>query len=202
VRKLCLLKGREAYIFLPVSLFDLFDKLVSRNMLNLQNIPGFLRNLKKILGLFLIASLASGCQSLINVKPVATEPDLVSERIAKAAETASLSLNDISGIEQQRTPAPAPVDYTTASDAMIQPITLRWSGPAEQIVQTLSSRAGFSFRTKGNPPPVALTVTIDVYQQPIVEVLHSIGLQLGQRADLAVNGRTNVIEIRYAPADK
>lgn len=116
---------------------------------------------------------------------------------------ASQSLNTIAGIEQQRSPAVSYVeDYPTAPPSMTQAITVKWTGPIEQITETLASRAGLRFRSKGNPPPIPITVMVDVYKQPLVEVLRDIGLQAGHRADLTVDGQSGFVEIRYAPVDK
>lgn len=149
----------------------------------------------------LLAGLAvAGCNSY-STAPVATEPDLVGTRIAQSAEKASKALETISGIEQQRFPVAPPDDFSAMPPNMTQPITVRWTGPVEQIVQTLAQRAGLRYNTRGKPPSVPITVAIDVYQQPLVEVLRSIGLQAGRRADVNLDGQTGVIEIRYAAAD-
>jgi len=137
------------------------------------------------------------------VQPVATEPDLVGVRIAQAAEKASDALNSISAIEQQKSPAAPPQeDFSGAPPQMLQPVTIRWTGPIDQISRTLASKAGLGFRTKGRTPPVPVTVSLDVYQQPLIHVLRDIGLQAGQRADLNVDALGGVVEIRYAPFDK
>jgi defect-in-organelle-trafficking protein DotD len=155
----------------------------------------------KRIALPLAVLVLAGCSG--SAVPVATEPDLVGTRVAQAAEKASLALDSISGIEQQRSPLPPPVaDYSAAPQTMMQPITIRWTGPIEQITQLMANQAGLQFRTQGRPPAVPLTVVVDVYEKPLIEVLRSIGLQAGQRADLNVDGQTGVIEIRYAPADK
>lgn len=151
----------------------------------------------------LLAGLAlSGCMSPV-VTPVAAEPDLVGTRIAQATEKASEALNTIAGIEQQRTPIKATdEDYSAASPALTQPITVRWSGPIEQMAQTLAARAGLGFKVIGTRPSSPVTINVDVYQSPLMDVLRDIGLQAGNRADLTVNSRSNVVEIRYAPVDK
>ncbi|MDD5585654.1 MAG: DotD/TraH family lipoprotein [Alphaproteobacteria bacterium] len=154
----------------------------------------------KKIALLLAGLFIAGCS--ITPVSVATEPDLVGTRIAQAAEKASAALDSISGIEQQRSPLPPVEDYSTAPAGMMQPITIKWTGPIEQITQMLANRAGLRFRTSGRPPAVPLTVVVDVYQKPLVEVLRSVGLQAGQRADVNVDGQTGVVEIRYAPADR
>ncbi len=153
--------------------------------------------------LLLTGLVVSACANNQTVTPLATEPDVVSVRIADSAEKASRALDVIAGIEQQRGPAtPAVEDYSNAPPAFTQLITVKWTGPIEQITQTLATKAGMNFRAQGQTPPVPLTVNVDVYQQPLVEVLRNIGLQAGQRADLSVDGRGGTIEIRYAPVDK
>jgi len=137
-------------------------------------------------------------------KPIATEPDIVSVKLAQAADKASVALDGIANIEQQRNPAVPPMqdDYASASANMMQPVTLRWSGPIEQVARTLAERAGLRFRVKGRQPAVPLIVNVDAYQQPILHVLRDIGLQAGTRADLAINQSEGVVEVRYAAADQ
>jgi defect-in-organelle-trafficking protein DotD len=145
----------------------------------------------------------AGC-SEPTVTPIASEPDLVTIKLAQAADKASQALDSIANIEQQRSPAIAKVDSVAAGapPSLAQPITIRWSGPIEQITKTLADRAGLQFRVTGLASPAPITVSLDVYQQPLINVLQNIGLQAGQRADVAVDARAGVVEIRYAPIDK
>lgn len=151
-------------------------------------------------GLVLLAGCAQGQTS---VTPVAAEPDIVTVKLAQAADKASKALDSIAGIEQQRSPAAPPVeDYSNVPSNLMQPVSIRWSGPIEQITRTMAERAGLRFRVKGNVPPVPLTVTIDAYQQPIIHVLRDIGLQAGHRADLALDPASGFVEIRYTAGDQ
>ncbi|HAX92003.1 MAG TPA: hypothetical protein DCY07_07335 [Rhodospirillaceae bacterium] len=152
-------------------------------------------------GLFLTSCTAMN--NAMSVDPVATEPDLVGVRIAQAAEKASKALDTISGIEQYREPQmPPPQDYSAASPALTQTISVRWSGPIEQILTVLAERAGMQFKTYGSPSGVPVIVNLDVYQKPLIEVMHDLGLQAGRRADVSVNNSNNSVEIHYAPADR
>jgi defect-in-organelle-trafficking protein DotD len=153
--------------------------------------------------ILLLASLAAtGCASH-STTPVAAEPDLVGVRIAHAAERASVALDTISGIEQQRTPLQVPSeDYAALPPALTQPVTIRWTGPIEQITQMLAARAGLQFHALGSPPPVPITVAVDVYQEPLIDILRSIGLQADRRADIHLDGYSGMIELRYAPVDR
>ncbi|MDR3424647.1 MAG: DotD/TraH family lipoprotein [Alphaproteobacteria bacterium] len=137
-------------------------------------------------------------------KAVATDPDIVSVKLAQAADKASKALGEIANIEQQKNPAVPPVqdDYANAPPNMMQPVSLRWSGPIEQVTRTLAERAGVRFRVKGRRPPVPLVVNVDAYQEPIIHVLRDIGLQAGTRADLSIDQNEGVVEVRYAAADQ
>ncbi len=149
-----------------------------------------------------VALLLAACEPP-KVTPVASEPDIVTVKLAAAADKASAALDTIAGIEQQRGPATPPVEsFENAPISEMQPVTLRWSGPIELVVRELAERAGMKFRVKGNIPEVPLAVNVDVYQQPLLHVLRDIGLQAGHRADVAVDDRNGVVEVRYAPADR
>ncbi len=156
---------------------------------------------RSLLLLAFSALVLSACDQP-TITPVATEPDIVTVKLAQAADKASRALDSIAGIEQQRSPATPPVeDYSGAPSNLMQPVTIRWSGDIQPIAKVLAERAGLRFRVKGNVPPIPLTVNIDAYQQPILHILHDIGLQAGHRADLAVDGASGAVELRYAPAD-
>lgn len=158
--------------------------------------------LKKLMVLGSLTILAA-CANTMSVTPVATEPDIVTVKLAQAADKASAALDSISGIEQQRNPDVHPVeDYTGVPPNLMQPITIRWSGPVEQITKALAERAGLRFHVKGNVPAVPLVVNVDAYQQPIIHVMRDIGLQAGHRADISVDGATGAVEVRYAAADQ
>lgn len=148
-------------------------------------------------------ALLAGCTGQTSLTPVATEPDIVTVKLAQAADKASKALDSIAGIEQQRAPAAPPVeDYSNVPSNLMLPVSIRWSGPIEQVTKVLAEQAGMRFRVKGNVPSVPLTVTVDAYQQPIIHVLRDIGLQAGHRADLAVDGAGGFVEIRYAASDQ
>lgn len=148
------------------------------------------------------ALLLAGCESQ-QITPVATEPDPVSVKLAQAADKAANALNNISNIEQYKNPAVPPIrdDYASAPPNMVQPVSIRWSGPIEQITRVLAERAGLRFRVKGRLPGAPVIVNVDAYQQPILHVLRDVGFQAGTRADLSIDTNEGVVEVRYAAAD-
>ncbi|MFA5040574.1 MAG: DotD/TraH family lipoprotein [Bdellovibrionales bacterium] len=135
---------------------------------------------------------------------VATEPDIVSVKLAQAADKAAKALDAIANIEQHKNPSIAPmqIDYARASPNMMQPVSLRWSGPIEQVSRVLAEKAGMRFRVVGRTPQIPLVVNVDAYRQPILNILRDIGLQAGARADLSIDQNIGVVEVRYAAADQ
>lgn len=154
-----------------------------------------------LLSSLLIVSACSGGQTL--TRPLASEPDIVTVKLAQAADKASKALDTIASIDQARNPAVQPLeDYSNIPSNLMQPVSVRWTGPIEQITKTLAERAGLRYHTKGNPPLTPLTVTVDAYEQPIVHILRDIGLQAGHRADLAIDSNSGFVEVRYAALDQ
>jgi len=167
----------------------------------------------KLIKVSVAALLLAGCSSWNSSDPhlpppqgsyVATEPDIVSVKLAQAADKASKALDVIANIEQKKNPTVAPIqnDYTNVPPHLMQPVSLRWSGPIDKVARLLAERAGLRFRMSGNVPDIPLVVNVDAYQQPVLYVLRDIGLQAGSRADLSVDQNEGVIEVRYAAADQ
>ena len=154
--------------------------------------------------------MLSGCADTVentfypSSTPVAAQPDIVSVKLAQAADKASRALDTIANIEQYRNPnIPRMNDsYQDLPPNLAQPITLRWSGPAEQIIGALAERAGYKIMVVGQIPEVPIVVNVDSYQQPLVHVLRNVGLQMGSRANLILNQQESFVEIRYAALDR
>ena len=146
-------------------------------------------------------TLLSACDPTIRVKDpqlVAT-PDKVDAMLAQAADKASASLETLAAVEQKRTPSASIAPVTGAPPELMRAITVNWVGPADQITNTLANRAGYRFQVLGEIPSTPLVVSIDVTNKPLIEVLRSIGLQLGARADIRVDSSAQKIELMYAP---
>lgn len=127
------------------------------------------------------------------------EPDKSSLMIADAADRATRALESLAAVEQVRTPAAASAAMVPNAPPELQrAVTLTWAGPVEPVAKDIAARAGYTFRTIGDQPPAPIIVTIDVYNQPMVQVLRDIGLQMGARADLRLDGNSRTVEIIYA----
>lgn len=166
---------------------------------------------KKILTFGSLVALAalSGCggfaannNALKSAKPqLVAEPDQTSLMIADAADRATRALESLAAVEQTRTPsaAAAAAVVPNAPPELQKAVTFTWSGPVEDVVREIAARAGYTFRTVGDRPPVPVLVNLDIYNEPMIEVLRDIGLQMGTRADLRLDAQSRAVEVIYAP---
>lgn len=145
------------------------------------------------------AASVAACSPPVNKPQIAASPDKVSAMLADAADRASTALETLAAVEQARSPGVAVGPIENAPPELMRAITVNWVGPVEPITKTMADRAGYTFQTIGNPPPVPVVVSVDVENKPVIDVLRSIGLQLGMRADVKVDANNHLVEIDYAP---
>ena len=135
------------------------------------------------------------------VKPgnpqLVAEPDNVTLRLANAADRAANALDTLASIEQVRTPTDLPPLAEGAPPELRRSITVNWVGPVEPLVKQLADRASYKLNVTGNKPEIAIVVTIDVRNQPVIETLRDVGLQLGGRAELKVDANQKIVELSY-----
>jgi len=145
-----------------------------------------------------------GCESTgfpVTVKDpqLVAQPDKVSMMLAQAANRASNALETLASVEQKRTPAARIAAIENAPPELRRAITINWIGPVDQITKLLSDRAGYQFTIMGTQPSTPVVVTVDATNTPIIEVLRSIGLQLGARANVYVDSGSHIVELNYSP---
>ena len=152
-------------------------------------------------GLAVTALAVAACSSAPRSDPqIAAQPDKVSAMLADAADRASVALETLAAVEQARTPEVVAGPIHNAPAELRRAITVNWIGPVEPIAKTLADRAGYAFQTVGHPPAVPAVVTLDVENKPVIDVLRDIGLQLGMRGNVHVDGPRRMVEIHYAPS--
>jgi defect-in-organelle-trafficking protein DotD len=130
---------------------------------------------------------------------VVANPDKVSLMLAEAADKASSALETLAAVEQSRAPGISVEPIHNAPPELMRSMTITWYGPAEQLVKKLANRASYTFIAVGDKPPVPLTVNMDIENQPVIDSLRDVGLQLGVRADVKVDSTRRMIELHYAP---
>ena len=159
-----------------------------------------LRTLSIFIAAATLMSTLSACQVVpkYNAQIVAS-PDKATMMLAEAADRASVSLETLAAVEQSRSPGIAVAPIGDAPPELRRAMTVNWVGPVEPIGKTLADRAGYGFTVVGDPPPVPIVVSLDVENKPVIDILRNLGLQLGTRADLKVDGSRRIVEIHYAP---
>ena len=159
----------------------------------------------KVIALTLVVAFMPGCTAVTkkfenNQKQIVAEPDKVSAMLAHAADRASDALETLAAVEQAKTPDISVEPVSNVPGNLRRAISVNWIGPVDTITQSLANRAGYRYSVTGLEPPVPIVVSIDVENTPLIDVLRDIGLQLGFRADVKVDGNRKTVEIHYAPA--
>jgi defect-in-organelle-trafficking protein DotD len=130
---------------------------------------------------------------------VVAEPDRVSLMLAEAADKASNALETLAAVEQSKSPGVSVEPIKNAPTELMRAMTITWIGPAEGMLKRAADRAGYTYLAIGDAPPSPLTVSIDAENTPVIDILRDVGLQLGLRADVKVDGTRRMIELHYAP---
>lgn len=128
---------------------------------------------------------------------VVADPDKVSVMLAQAADRASTALETLAAVEQTRTPAAVEQPISNLPPELKRGVTVNWTGPVENILQSISDRATYKLSVLGDAPANDLVVTLDVENRTIFDVLRNIGLQLGTRADVRIDAQSKVVELKY-----
>jgi len=157
-------------------------------------------NMKNIsFGLLAVLALAACTPTSKVDQQLVASPDPVSLRLAAAVDKASAALQTLAAVEQARNPAVEVQSVPYAPQELRRTVSVDWYGPIEPITRRMADRAGYSFTVIGDVPPAPVVVTLQVKQKSVVEVLRDIGLQAGQRANIAVDPEQRVVELHYAP---
>ena len=158
-----------------------------------------------VLGVAAVLSLVSGCTPGNSIESdrrpqLVASPDKATMMLAEAADKASSAIETLAAVEQARTPKASVTPIANVPPRLGRAMTISWVGPVEPVTKQLADRAGYNFLSVGSPPPVPIVVSLDVENQPVIDILRSLGLQLGPRADLKVDANREVVEIHYAPS--
>ncbi|MEJ8837664.1 DotD/TraH family lipoprotein [Ramlibacter sp. AN1133] len=137
-------------------------------------------------GLPLLAALAvlAGCAST----PLPPEP--------AAADESKVLLD---GALQRAEVLPA---STSSASSKAKPLNLQearfsmnYAGEGKVLLKQVAAARGLTFRVLGPQPHLPLFVIVDSKDSTLEELLRDVGLQFGQRADLALTDKA--IEVRY-----
>lgn len=151
------------------------------------------------LSLALIVFLVA-CDNLPKSKPqLVVEPNRVDLRLAEAADRAAKAMEALAEVEQAKNPAPLAQRLDDVPPELKRTVTISWVGPVGPIAKRMAERASYRFNALGEVPPVPIIVSIDVVNEPIIDVLRDIGLQMNGRGSIVLDGQNRVVEVNYAP---
>jgi defect-in-organelle-trafficking protein DotD len=148
---------------------------------------------------FSLTACETGYPIRVKDPQLVAQPDKVSMMLAQAADKASNALEALAAVEQKRTPAGQTPAIVGAPAELNRAVTINWVGPVDQITKTLADKATYRFVSLGSAPATPVVVNVDVTNKPIIEVLRSIGFQLGARADVYVDSAEKIVALTYAP---
>lgn len=149
---------------------------------------------------FSLTACAPGYPIRVKDPQLVAQPDKVSMMLAQAADKASNALEALAAVEQKRTPAAQVPAIVGAPAELNRAITINWVGPVDQITKLLADKASYRFVTLGSVPSTPVVVNINVTNTPLIEVLRSVGYQLGARADVYVDSAERMVALTYAPS--
>lgn len=148
---------------------------------------------------FSVTACETGYPIMVKDPQLVAQPDKVSMMLAQAADKAANSLETLAAVEQKRTPAARIPAISDAPPELARAMSVNWIGPVDQITKAVANKAGYRFVTLGSAPATPVVVSVDATNKPIIEILRSIGLQLGLRADVHVDSGARVVELNYMP---
>ncbi len=156
--------------------------------------------MKNIFTFSALAILLSACA----YNPAQRQTQLVAEHssvdlmLADAADRATRALETLSAMEQSKMPIKPIASVPNAPQELQRAVTFNWTGPVEPLVEELSRKAGYSYGVIGAKPATPITVSLNVMNKPLINVLRDIGMQMGARGDLNVNSQSRAIEVQYS----
>ncbi len=151
-------------------------------------------------GVFLAGAVAlAGCQTLdFGRDPVPKEGngsvmDPAEARIAEAVVRAELSLAVLAEVRSAGADLRVPDMPSNVPPELLQPVSMDYIGPLEELARQLAAGAGYALVTAGRPPPAPVLVEIEARDTPLIHIFRDAGMQAADRALLTVDaGRMTV----------
>lgn len=99
-------------------------------------------------------------------------------------------LKELTLLERSRQLVPQlskdPAANLSPGDPLGEKVTIEWTGEADLVVKRVALVAGWRFAVKGSAPFSAV-VSVKAVDQPLINVLEDIAVQLGNQADIKVD---------------
>lgn len=154
--------------------------------------------MKKFACIWIFLLLISGC---INKRTVYTpKVDNSAEiQIAEAAESISKSLVKLASIQENATPPAKNKKLVNPDSWGLQgTASIDWSGPIEPLVKHICQVSKYTFRKLGQEPRIPIMITINSKNKPLAHILRDVHYLANDKAEIHVDQKKKVIELRYA----
>jgi defect-in-organelle-trafficking protein DotD len=151
-------------------------------------------------GLVGAAMAISGCHSEKPVPPVAIVNHYIIEAdLDQTAATATQSMQDLA-VLQKTHDGQGQLPFENIDDpALNQLVSVRWYGPLEQLLRSISKKIGYQLQVYGKPPKTPILIEIDNSQDPTTakQVITNADLQSKNDASVLIYVKEKIISLRY-----
>lgn len=151
-------------------------------------------NLGRI-GVIALTFAAVGCSTTADqagpyrpIVPQVTDP--VVDGFREDTNEIKRLLKELTLLERSRQLVPEmskdPAADLPEGDPLKEKVTIEWVGEADLVLRRVATVAGWRFAVKGSAP-FSSEVSVKAVDTPLINVLESIAVQLGNQADVKVN---------------
>lgn len=143
------------------------------------------------------SAILTGCAT--QPKPVAPEANAeLMTKLATYADRASRSMQRLASVRGAN--AGVNVDNVQIPAGLEVPISIKWSGPVDQLAAKVAQLTGYQFGGVLGNSKTPVLVSITVVNTPAFNVLADAGAQAGSAAEIVVHPNTKKIFVKYPPA--
>lgn len=145
----------------------------------------------------LLLSFISGCAT---DQPKVEKQDSSLMMLQKTAASIRLSLTQLAEAEQYEKMKLKPGEPRIHKQipGMESVVTMPWNGTIDQAVSKLARFSGYDVKFTGKPPVIPILVQIGRDPETVSDHLSNIGIQADSRADIIVDPKQRIVEVRYA----
>lgn len=132
-----------------------------------------------------------------NQVPAETDRGDAQTQIAEASSSVGSSLAELSAIQIATNPGADLPPINAYALGMTERVTVNWNGPVEPLMKKIAKISNYYYRSVGEEPAIPLLVSIDAKNQMLGDILQNLIYQVHTKADVLVDGRRRIIELRY-----
>jgi defect in organelle trafficking protein DotD len=121
-------------------------------------------------------------------------------KLIHAADSVDQSLQQLFELEAAAHPnlkLPAELDAKKAG--LTARTTLSWTGPILPLLKKIASSVHYKVRVLGKDPAIPIIVALNKRNTPVADILRNLQFQVERYAEVTINAKTRVIELRYTP---